>query len=47
MNINTDVLKLENMGFVAIVENDHVAHTIIGTPKFMAHNYMERIVINM
>jgi WNK lysine deficient protein kinase len=29
------------LGFVAILENDHASHTIIGTPEFMAPKLYE------
>ena len=33
VNDNTCVLKIRDLGFTAIVANDHVAYFIIGTPE--------------
>ena len=36
VNGNIDVLKLGDLGFSAIMANDHVVHTIIASLKFMS-----------
>ena len=41
MNGNTGILKIGDLGLAATLGNDHVAHTIIGTPEFMAPELYE------
>jgi WNK lysine deficient protein kinase len=48
VNGNSGVLKIGDLGFATILANDHAAHTIIGTPEFMApelyeEDYNERV----
>ena len=41
VNGNTGILKIGDLGLAATLGNDHVAHTIIGTPEFMAPELYE------
>jgi len=41
VNGNTGILKIGDLGLAATLENDHAAHTIIGTPEFMAPELYE------
>ena len=41
MNGNTGILNIGDLGLAATLGNDHVAHTIIGTPEFMAPELYE------
>ncbi|KAK1684839.1 hypothetical protein QYE76_045687 [Lolium multiflorum] len=36
INGNTGQVKIGDLGLAAIVDNTHLAHTIVGTPEFMA-----------
>jgi WNK lysine deficient protein kinase len=41
VNGNTGILKIGDLGLAATLENDHAAHTVIGTPEFMAPELYE------
>jgi len=41
VNGNTGILKIGDLGLAATLGNDHAAHTIIGTPEFMAPELYE------
>eukprot|EP00252_Welwitschia_mirabilis_P006099 TRINITY_DN16802_c0_g1_i1.p1 TRINITY_DN16802_c0_g1~~TRINITY_DN16802_c0_g1_i1.p1 ORF type:complete len:200 (+),score=42.27 TRINITY_DN16802_c0_g1_i1:306-905(+) len=41
VNGNSGVLKIGDLGLATILENDHVAHTVLGTPEFMAPELYE------
>jgi len=41
VNGNTGILKIGDLGLAVTVGNDHAAHTIIGTPEFMAPELYE------
>lgn len=43
VNGNSGVLKIGDLGFAAILTNDRAAHTIIGTPEFMAPELYEEV----